>query len=63
MIRTIKEKPKVGRLIQVFPSGNFTVLASNKPFSQLQEIKKTYVQRGYKKESLKVTYLEKDKKQ
>lgn len=57
-----KSKPKVGKLIQVLPSGNTVTLVSNLPFPMLQKKKKLFVQKGYKKESLKVTYLDKDKK-
>ena len=62
MIRLKKEKPKNGKLIQVFPSGKTIILASNKPFSVLQQLKKSYIQKGYKADTLKVTYLNADKK-
>lgn len=58
MIKLKRERsPKLGRLIQVFPSGKFTVLASNKPWPELEKLKKKYISRGYSEKSLKVTYL------
>jgi len=62
VIRLKKEKPKNGKLIQVLPSGKTVTLVSNKPFSALQIEKKKYIQRGYGASTLKVTYLDKDKK-
>ena len=62
MIHLAKEKPKNGKLVQVLPSGNTVVLESNKPFSELQIKKKAYIQRGYSASTLKVTYLDVDKK-
>lgn len=57
-----KGKPKNGNLIQVLPSGKATTLASNKPFPELQILKKKYVQRGYAVNTLKVTNLKPLKK-
>lgn len=61
MIST-KQKPQNGKLIQVLPSGTTVTLASNLPFSALQLKKKAYIMRGYKADTLLVTYLDKDKK-
>lgn len=52
----------MGKLIQVLPSGNTVTLESNKPFPALQITKKAYIRRGYKADTLKVTYLDADKK-
>jgi len=49
-------KPTVGRLIQVQPNGPAKVLAENKPFPALQELKKEYVRYGFNKDNLKITY-------
>ena len=62
MIHLAKEKPKNGKLIRIFSDGKVLVLESNKPFSELQLKKKVYIQMGYKANTLKVTYLDKDKK-
>jgi hypothetical protein len=62
VIHLAKEKPKNGKLIQVFPSGTTIVLASNLPFPELQKKKKAYIMRGFNANTLKVTYLDKDKK-
>lgn len=62
MIHLSKEKPKLGKLIRVFPSGKTQVLESNKPWPVLQKIKAKYIRLGYRKENLKVTYLDIDKK-
>jgi hypothetical protein len=62
MIHLKKEKPKTGKLIQVLPGGTVVTLASNLPWPALQLKKKAYIQRGFKKETLKVTYLEEDRK-
>lgn len=57
-----KGKVRNGNLIQVLPSGKTTTLVSNKPFPELQVIKKKYVQRGYAENTLKVTNLKPLKK-
>lgn len=49
-------KPTTGKLIQRFPGGRVRILEQNKPFPVLQKLKKEYIQHGYSKESLKVTY-------
>ena len=51
-----KRKATVGRLIYCLPSTIARTLESNKPFSILQKLKKEYMQRGFKKEYLKITY-------
>jgi len=53
---TKQQKPKVGRLILLIPGHESRVLDSNKPFPILQNLKKTYIQFGHKKENLKITY-------
>lgn len=53
---TQKTKPKVGKLILLIPGQPSKVLDSNKPFAILQNLKKTYIQFGHKKENLKITY-------
>lgn len=49
-------KPTVGRLVLMPPMGRAITLESNKPFAVLQKLKKEYIMRGYRKESLKITY-------
>lgn len=49
-------KPTTGKLIQELPGGRTRVLEQNKPFPVLQKLKKEYIQHGYSKDSLKVTY-------
>ena len=52
----ITTKPASGKLIEVLPTGRRNVLAENKPFPYLQFLKKKYLQQGFKKETLKITY-------
>ena len=51
-----EKKAKVGRLIEVTTGQKAKVLESNKPFPVLQDLKKEYIQRGYMKSKLKITY-------
>jgi hypothetical protein len=51
------QRPLVGQLLWILPSGKSHVLESGKPFAILQLLKKQYLQRGYKKEQLKITYI------
>jgi hypothetical protein len=50
-----KQRPTTGKLIYNSPSGNTIELECGK-FSWLQSARKLYIQRGYIKERLKVTY-------
>ena len=50
-----KKKPTTGRLLFNSPSGQVIELETGK-FSALQSALKGYIQRGYAKERLKVTY-------
>ena len=52
----IPPRPTVGKLVYKTPGGQTIVLESNKPFPKLQELKKEYIMRGYKKAGLRVTY-------
>lgn len=52
----IAPRPTVGKLVYKTPGGQTIVLESNKPFPKLQELKKEYIMRGYKKAGLRVTY-------
>jgi hypothetical protein len=56
MNTTTSPKPTTGRLIYVLANGANHVLEFNKPFAILQRLKKEYVQKGYSKELLKITY-------
>ena len=47
---------KLGKLVQILPSGKELVLYSNKPWGVLQQLKAEQVQRGIKKENLKLKY-------
>lgn len=49
-------KPTTGKLVQTLPGGRIRTLEHNKPFPVLSKLKKEYIQRGYSKDSLKVTY-------
>lgn len=49
-------KPTIGKLIQKLPGGRTRILEQNKSFPVLQKLKKEYVQHGYSKDTLKVTY-------
>ena len=53
---TINNKPVMGKLIEVIPGHPVKVLEKNKPFPILQDLKKSYIQRGHKKANLKITY-------
>ena len=53
---TTATKPTTGKLIQVLPGGRERTIEQNKSFPVLQNLKKEYIQRGYKKETLKITY-------
>lgn len=57
-----KGKPKNGNLIRVYPSGQVYALASNKPFPELQLLKKKYRMMGIPEVQLKVTNLKPDQK-
>ena len=48
---------KLGKLVQILPSGKELVLYSNKPWGVLQQLKAEHVQRGIKKENLKLKYM------
>lgn len=49
-------KLKIGKLIFAPPIGQTTILESGVPFPKLQELKKQYISRGYRREYLKITY-------
>ena len=47
---------KLGKLVQILPSGKEIVLYTNTPWGVLQRLKAEHVQRGIKKENLKLKY-------
>ena len=50
------QKATTGKLIHLVAGGKAVVLERDKPFWVLQNLKKEYILRGYKKENLKLTY-------
>jgi hypothetical protein len=52
----LKPKPTTGRLLQILPDGSRKVLAQDKTFPALQQLKKEYILYGFKKDKLKITY-------
>ena len=55
--KTHTSSVKYGKLVQILPSGKQIVLAENKPWGVLQQLKTEYAQRGIKKENLKLKYI------
>lgn len=55
-IQTTVTKPQTGKLILLIPGNEPRILEFNKPFALLQVLKRQYMQQGYKKERLKITY-------
>ena len=62
MIPLKKERPKVGKLVQLLRNGKRITLVDSKPFPVLQKAKAEYIRRGYRRETLLITYLDADKK-
>lgn len=49
-------KRTTGRLLKKLPNGKTEVLAQDKTFPALQQLKKDYIAYGFKKDSLLITY-------
>lgn len=51
-----KSRPQYGDLVRTTPEGKRIILERQLPWGLLQHLKKEYIQKGLKKEELKITY-------